>query len=69
MNTWIRTQARFDAIIDFDRLMGGAPVYDGIESLKPEFVCDDGVHPNSAGHKAMGEFVDLALFRAGNRRR
>lgn len=50
-------------------LMGGGPVHDGIESLKPEFVCDDAVHPNSAGHKAMGELVDLALFRAGNRRR
>jgi lysophospholipase L1-like esterase len=68
VNTWIRTQANFDAIIDFDRLMKGGPVYDGNQSLKPEFVCDDAVHPNAAGHKAMGEFIDLGLFKAGDRR-
>jgi lysophospholipase L1-like esterase len=62
VNDWIRTQAKFDAVIDFDRLMSGGPVYDGSQSLKPQFVCDDNVHPNSAGHRAMGEFVDLALF-------
>jgi lysophospholipase L1-like esterase len=41
------------------------PVYAGSESLKPEFVCSDLVHPNAAGYKAMGEFVDLGLFKTG----
>jgi lysophospholipase L1-like esterase len=63
VNAWIRTQANFDAVVDFDRLMSDGPVYAGSASLKPEFACDDNVHPNALGHKAMGEFVDLALFR------
>ena len=62
VNEWMRTQAKFDGIIDFDRLMSGGPVYDGSQSLKPQFVCSDNVHPNPAGYRAMGEFVDLALF-------
>jgi lysophospholipase L1-like esterase len=62
VNEWIRTKARFDGVIDFDRLMSGGPVYDGSQSLKPEFACDDDVHPNAAGYRAMGEFVDLRLF-------
>jgi lysophospholipase L1-like esterase len=64
VNGWIRTQAPFDGVIDFDRLMSGGPVYDGSQSLKPEFACDDNVHPNAAGYRAMGQFVDLALFNA-----
>jgi lysophospholipase L1-like esterase len=62
VNDWIRTQAKFDAVIDFDRLMSGGAVYDGSQSLMRQFVCDDNVHPNAAGYHAMGEFVDLALF-------
>jgi lysophospholipase L1-like esterase len=62
VNEWMRTQATFDGVIDFDRLMSGGPVYDGSQSLKPQFVCTDNVHPNPAGYRAMGEFVDLALF-------
>jgi lysophospholipase L1-like esterase len=62
VNDWIRTTAGFDRVIDFDRLMSGGPVYDGSQSLKPEFACDDDVHPNAAGYRAMGEFVDLKLF-------
>jgi lysophospholipase L1-like esterase len=58
----MRTQAKFDGVIDFDRLMSGGPVYDGSQSLKPQFACNDNVHPNPAGYRAMGEFVDLALF-------
>ena len=65
VNDWIRRQAAFDRIIDFDRLMSGGPLYDGSQSLKPEFACDDNVHPNAAGYRAMGEFVDLALFSPG----
>jgi lysophospholipase L1-like esterase len=62
VNEWMRTQAKFDGVIDFDRLMSGGPVYDGSQSLKPQFACNDNVHPNPAGYRAMGEFVDLALF-------
>ncbi|MBI4885524.1 MAG: hypothetical protein HY824_00375 [Acidobacteria bacterium] len=63
VNAWIRTQAKFDAVIDFDPLMKGGPVYAGSESLKPEFNCGDYTHPNAAGYKLMGESIDLGLFR------
>jgi lysophospholipase L1-like esterase len=71
VNKWIRTQANFDAVVDFDQLMSGGPVRDGNASLKPEFACDDDVHPNAAGYRAMGEFVDLGVFskRRDDRRR
>jgi len=65
VNIWIRTQAKFDGVIDFDRLMSTGPLYDGIPSLRPEFRCDDDVHPNAAAYRAMGEFVDLTLFSTG----
>jgi lysophospholipase L1-like esterase len=68
VNEWIRTKAKFDAVVDFDRVMRGGPVNDGIESLKPEFVCADEVHPNAAGYQAMAEFIELALFTTTNRR-
>ena len=67
VNTWRRTQANFDAIVDFDRLVSGGLVHAGNESLKPKFACSDSVHPNAAGYKAMGEFIDLALFRTPRR--
>ena len=51
-------------MIDFDRLMSGGAVYDESQSLKPEFACEDDVHPNAAGYRAMGQFLDLALFDA-----
>ena len=62
VNDWIRTKAGFDRVIDFDRMMSGGPVYEGSQSLKPEFACGDDVHPNAAGYRAMGEFVDVRLF-------
>jgi hypothetical protein len=37
VNGWIRTQAGFDGVIDFDRLMSGGPVYGESQSLKAEF--------------------------------
>jgi lysophospholipase L1-like esterase len=62
VNEWIRTQANFDGVVDFDRLLSGGQVTEGSQSMKPEFAGDDNVHPNSAGYRAMGEFVDLTLF-------
>jgi lysophospholipase L1-like esterase len=66
VNVWIRTRANFDAIIDFDALLKGGPVYSGSESIKAEFNCDY-THPSAAGYKAMGEFIDLFLFRLSRR--
>ena len=61
LNAWMRAEAKFDGLIDFDRLVDGGPVLDGSPSIKPEFNCDF-THPNAAGYKAMGEFIDLGLF-------
>jgi lysophospholipase L1-like esterase len=67
VNDWIRNKANFDGIIDFDALMKDAPVVkQGDGSAAPAMPAAwncDGTHPNAAGYKAMGEFVDLKLFR------
>jgi lysophospholipase L1-like esterase len=60
VNDWIRTSGAFDGIIDFDRVLADpahpsaiARVYDSTDHL----------HPNDAGYQAMGESIDLKLFR------
>jgi lysophospholipase L1-like esterase len=60
VNEWIRTSNAFDGVIDFekavrdpanpDRMLGA---YDG----------GDHLHPGDQGYKAMGEAIDLSLFR------
>ena len=66
LNEWIRTKANFDGVIDFDALMKNGPIVtlaDGSSApaMPTAWNCD-GTHPNAAGYKAMGEFVDLRLF-------
>ena len=69
-NDWIRNKAGFDGVIDFDALMKDSPVVNMVKlndgSMAPAMPtawnCDY-THPNAAGYKAMGEFVDLNLFR------
>jgi len=67
LNDWLRHQANFDGLIDFDALMQGGPVdaTNGATSIQPKLGCYDGVHPNSAGYAAMGAFIDLTLFQTG----
>ena len=63
VNAWLRTPARLDGLIDFDALVrGGGRSGTGAEIIKPEFNCDF-VHPNTAGYAAMGNSIDLSLFR------
>ena len=63
VNAWIRTSGRFDGVIDFDALMvGGGKSATGAEIIKPEFNCDN-VHPNAAGYAAMGNAINLDLFK------
>jgi lysophospholipase L1-like esterase len=67
MNDWIRTKAGFDGVIDFDALMKNSPIVKladgGSAPAMPAAWNCDGTHPSAAGYKAMGEFVDLNLFR------
>ena len=66
INKWIREDANFDGVIDFATLLQGPLVKlnNGalVESIKPGFGCGDNIHPNPAGYRLMGEFVDLSLF-------
>jgi lysophospholipase L1-like esterase len=71
VNEWIRKQANFDGVIDFDKLMRHGPVVtlaDGgtAKQIPAEWNCDN-THPNAAGYKAMGEYIDLRLFRSKDR--
>ena len=55
-----------DGVIDFDALMKNGPIVtlaDGSSApaMPTAWNCD-GTHPNAAGYKAIGEFVDLRLF-------
>jgi lysophospholipase L1-like esterase len=66
LNQWFRNVAKFDGLIDFDALMSHGPIVqlsDGgaAATIPPEWNCDF-THPNAAGYRAMGEFVDLSLF-------
>ena len=63
LNEWIRTSKAYDGVIDFDKLIrdSGNP-----RRIAPQFSSVDNLHPNDAGYQAMGNAVDLALFRAGS---
>lgn len=59
VNEWIRNSGKFDAVIDFDKLM---------ESEEPGVILsdmqdNDHLHPNQVGYKRMGDFINLDLFR------
>ncbi len=60
VNQWIRTSGAYDAVIDFDALMKDPA---NPTKLKANQQSGDWLHPNDAGYKAMGEFVDLKLFK------
>lgn len=60
LNTWIRTSGEPDGVIDFD-----AAVKDPANPRKMQAALQSGdwLHPNDAGYRAMGEAIDLALFK------
>lgn len=58
VNQWIRTKGNFDACIDFDKVMR-----DPNDTLRIiSSFQNDGLHPDAAGYKKMGESIDLTLF-------
>jgi lysophospholipase L1-like esterase len=61
VNDWIRKQAGFDAVIDFDKLMRD-PSHPDI--INVAYDCSDGVHPSPIGYFVMGKSVDLGLFKS-----
>jgi lysophospholipase L1-like esterase len=60
VNAWIRTSGKFDGVIDFDSTTRDPS---RPSRLLPLYDSGDGLHPSDAGYKAMGESIDLALFR------
>jgi lysophospholipase L1-like esterase len=64
VNAFIRTSGLFDGIIDFD-----AATRDPAHPTQflRAFDSGDHLHPGDAGYKAMGEAIDLSLFRARRR--
>ena len=60
VNQWIRTQKEFDGVIDFDAVTRD-PAHPA--QMKAELNSGDHLHPNAAGYQAMGEAVDIALFK------
>jgi lysophospholipase L1-like esterase len=60
VNHWIRTSREPDGVIDFDQLARdpARPV-----NMRAAFGSEDGLHPGAAGYKAMGDAIDLSLFR------
>jgi lysophospholipase L1-like esterase len=60
VNEWIRTSGVFDGVIDFEAAARDPAQPD---RFLPAFDSGDHLHPSDAGYKAMGESIDLALFR------
>ena len=60
VNAFIRTSGEFDGVIDFD-----AATRDPANPLQflPKYDSGDHLHPGDAGYRAMGESIDLMLFR------
>jgi lysophospholipase L1-like esterase len=60
VNEWIRTSGAFDGVIDFEAATRD-PSQPG--RFLPAYDSGDHLHPSDAGYRAMGEFIDLSLFR------
>ena len=61
VNNWIRSSDKFDAVIDFDRV-----VRDPSHPTRILAAYDSGdhLHPNDLGYQAIGSAVPLELFRS-----
>jgi lysophospholipase L1-like esterase len=60
VNAWIRSSGTFDGVIDFEKITG-----DGANPphYNPAYDSGDHLHPSDVGYKAMGDNIDLKLFR------
>ena len=60
LNEWIRTSGAYDGVVDMDKATRdpAAP-----SKFLPAYDSGDHLHPGDAGYKAMGDAVDLALFK------
>ena len=63
VNDWIRSSGKFDAVIDFDKIMRNP---NDVKTILSDMHDGDFLHPNEAGYKRMGENLDLGLFKTPN---
>ena len=59
VNAWIRKDAGFDAVLDFDHVVRDP---ENPNLIQAQLGCGDGVHPSPFGYFVMGKSVDLAVF-------
>jgi lysophospholipase L1-like esterase len=59
VNEWIRKDAGFDAVLDFDAIIRDPAKPD---LMIPAYNCSDNVHPSPIGYFQMGKSVDLSIF-------
>lgn len=60
VNHWILTSGAFDGTVDFSKVLVASG---NLEELNPSYDSGDHLHPNNAGYKAMGNAVNLSLFK------
>lgn len=60
VNNWIRTSGTFDGVIDFDQITRDPQ---NPNRFNPADDSGDHLHPGDAGYKAMGDGIDLKLFK------
>ncbi|HZL53297.1 MAG TPA: SGNH/GDSL hydrolase family protein [Terracidiphilus sp.] len=60
VNNWIRSSGTFDGVIDFDQITRDPQNPD---RFLPAYDSGDHLHPSDAGYKAMGEGIDLKMFK------
>jgi lysophospholipase L1-like esterase len=60
VNLWIRSNKLSDGVIDFDQAVRDPA---DPQRLLPAFDGGDHIHPSDAGHQAMANAIDLALFK------
>jgi len=59
VNAWMRTEADFDALLDFDEVVRDP---EDPNRIRPVFDCD-GIHPSPRGYYEMAQSIPLHLFR------
>lgn len=60
LNQWIRSSGVFDGVVDFEKVTSdpGNP-----QRYLPKYDHGDHLHPSDAGYEAMGNAIDLRLFK------
>ena len=59
VNAWMKTAKACDGVIDFDAVVRD-PAH--TRALQKEYDSGDHLHPNSLGHRKMGDSIDIHLF-------